>query len=65
MYRSMIGKLQYIVHSRPDIALAVGIVVRFSANPKENHLMVVKRITRYLKELMTLAYTTKIMKSLS
>ena len=45
----MIGKLQYVVHSRPDIALAVGIVARFSANPRENHLMAVKRIMRYLK----------------
>ena len=49
LYRSMIGKLQYVVHSRPDIALAIGIVARFSTNPKENHLMVVKRIMRYLK----------------
>ena len=49
MYRSMIGKLQYVVHSRPDIALFVGIVARFSANPRENHLMAVKRIMRYLE----------------
>ena len=40
--RSMIGKLQYVVHSRPDITLSVRIVARFFANPKENHLMVVK-----------------------
>ena len=45
----MIGKLQYVVHSRPNIALAIGIVARFSANPKENYLMAVKRIMRYLK----------------
>ena len=49
LYMSIIGKLQYVVHSRPDIALVVGIVARFSANPKENHLMVVKRIMKYLK----------------
>ena len=48
-YRFMIGKLQYVVHSEPDIALYVGIVARFSTNPKENHLMDVKRIMRYLK----------------
>ena len=29
--------------------MVVGIVARFSANPKENHLIVVKRIMRYLK----------------
>ena len=39
----------YVVHSRPDIAVAVGIVARFSANPKETHMMAVKRILRYLK----------------
>ena len=49
MYRSMIGKLQYVVHIRLDIALAIRIVARFFANPRENHLMVVKRIMRYLK----------------
>ena len=49
LYRSMIGKLQYVVHTRPDIALAVGIVTRFSAKPKENHMMAIKRILRYLK----------------
>ena len=36
MYRSMIGKLQYVVHSKQDIALAVGLVARFSTNPREN-----------------------------
>ena len=45
----MIEKLQYVVHRRPDIALAVGIVARFSTNPRENNLMAVKRIMRYLK----------------
>ena len=45
----MIGKVQYVVHTRPDIALAVGIVARFLAKPKENYMMAVKRILRYLK----------------
>ena len=49
LYRSMIGKLQYVVHNRPDIALSIGIVARFSTNRRENHLMAVKRIMRYLK----------------
>ena len=49
LHRSMIDKLQYVVHRRPDIALSVGIVARFFANLRENHLMVVKTIMRYLK----------------
>lgn len=48
-YRSMIKKLQYVVHTIPDIALAVGIMARFSTNPKENHMMTIKRIMSYLK----------------
>ena len=48
-YRSMIGKLYYVVHTWPDIALAVGMVARFSTNPRENHMMEIKRIMRYLK----------------
>ena len=48
-YRSMIGKLQYVVHTRPNIALVVSMVARFSANSKENHMMEIKRIMRYLK----------------
>ena len=38
-----------MVHTRPDIALAVGIVARFSAKPRENHMIAIKRILRYLK----------------
>ena len=49
LYRAMIGKLQYVVHSRPDIALSIGIVARLSTNPRENNLMAIKRIMRYLK----------------
>ncbi|GLJ38457.1 hypothetical protein SUGI_0783140 [Cryptomeria japonica] len=48
-YKSMIGKLHYVVHSRSGIAHAIGIVARFQMNPKETHLIAMKRIFRYLK----------------
>ena len=48
LYRSMIGSLLYLCASRPDIMMAVGMCARFQAAPKESHLMVVKRIFRYL-----------------
>ena len=51
LYRSMIGKLQYVVHTRPYITLAVGIVARFLAKLRENHMMAIKRILRYLKDI--------------
>ena len=49
MYRSMIRKLQYVILSKSHIALAIRIVARFSVDPRENHLMEVKRIMSYLK----------------
>lgn len=45
----MIGKLKYVVYSRPNITQVVGIVARFSSNPKETCLTIVKRIFKYLK----------------
>lgn len=49
LYKSMIGKLIYLTQSRPDISNKVGIIGRFAAKPKQNHLMAIKRIFRYLK----------------
>jgi hypothetical protein len=48
VYRSMIGSLLYLCASRPDIMLSVCMCARFQADPKEVHLMAVKRIMRYL-----------------
>ena len=47
-YRSMIGGLQYLTHSRLDIENVVRIVAIFQVDPKEYHYLVVKRIFRYL-----------------
>ena len=47
LYRSMIGSLLYL--TRPNIIFSVCMCARFQANPKETHLIVVKRILRYLK----------------
>ena len=48
-YRGMIGSLLYLTASRPDIVLSVCLCARYQANPKESHLIVVKRIINYLK----------------
>jgi hypothetical protein len=44
----MIDSLLYLCASRPDIMLSVCMCARFQANPKECHLVAVKRILRYL-----------------
>ena len=48
VYRSMISSLLYLCASRPNIMLSVCMCARFQANPKECHLVAVKRILRYL-----------------
>jgi hypothetical protein len=48
-YRSMIGSLLYVTSSIPDVMQEVGQVARFQEEPKESHVLAVKRIFRYLK----------------
>jgi hypothetical protein len=47
-YRFMIGSLFYLCASRPDIMLSVCMCARFQSDPKECHLVAIKRILRYL-----------------
>ena len=41
-YKSMIGGLQYLTHTRLNIANVVGIVARFQADPRQEHHAIVK-----------------------
>nr|GEV76558.1 retrovirus-related Pol polyprotein from transposon TNT 1-94 [Tanacetum cinerariifolium] len=45
-YRGMTGSLMYLTASRPDIQFSTSLCARYQANPKESHLIVVKRIFR-------------------
>ena len=47
-YRSLIGGLHYLSHTRLDIMYAVGLVSRFMSNPSKHHLEAAKRILRYI-----------------
>ncbi|GKB64405.1 putative reverse transcriptase domain-containing protein [Tanacetum coccineum] len=47
-YRQVVGSLQYVTLSRPDIAFAVNKVCQYMHAPTENHWSAVKRILRYL-----------------
>ena len=48
-YRGMIRSLLYLTASRPNIMYATCLCAIFQAQPREPHLIVVKRIFRYLK----------------
>ncbi|GKA83613.1 retrovirus-related pol polyprotein from transposon TNT 1-94 [Tanacetum coccineum] len=47
-YRQVVGSLQYVTLSRPNIAFAVNKVCQYMHAPIENHWSAVKRILRYL-----------------
>jgi hypothetical protein len=48
-YRSIVGALQYVTLTRPDIAYSVNKVCQFLHVPTSEHLTAVKRIIKYLK----------------
>ncbi|GKV28896.1 hypothetical protein SLEP1_g37884 [Rubroshorea leprosula] len=48
-YRSIVGALQYLTFTRPDIAFTVHQVCQYMHAPTQNHFQAVKRILRYLK----------------
>ncbi|KAJ9554160.1 hypothetical protein OSB04_018205 [Centaurea solstitialis] len=48
-YRQIVGALQYVTLSRPDITFGVNKVCQFMHSPTENHWTAVKRILRYLQ----------------
>ena len=58
-YRSIVGALQYLTLTRPDLTHAVNLVCQFMHQPGSSHFQAVKRILRYLQG--TLAYGIRIL----
>nr|GEU78981.1 ribonuclease H-like domain, reverse transcriptase, RNA-dependent DNA polymerase [Tanacetum cinerariifolium] len=48
-YRSLIGCLRYLLHTRPDLSYFVGLLSRFMQEPKEQHMKAVKQVLHYVK----------------
>ncbi|XP_048424280.1 uncharacterized mitochondrial protein AtMg00810-like [Pyrus x bretschneideri] len=48
-YRSIVGALQYLTFTRPDIAHSMNMVCQFMAQPTNVHMVLVKRILRYIQ----------------
>ncbi|CAN6685630.1 unnamed protein product [Malus baccata var. baccata] len=48
-YRSIVGALQYLTWTRPDLSFAVNQACQFLHCPRDSHFQAVKRILRFLK----------------
>jgi len=48
LYRRLMGSLRYLVHTRPDLAFAVGYLSRFMQRPTVEHQQAAKRVLRYV-----------------
>lgn len=49
IYRSIMGRLIFLTHTRPDITYSASLVSRYMTNPSEIHMNAAKRILRYVK----------------
>ncbi|KAB2635675.1 glucan endo-1,3-beta-glucosidase 7 [Pyrus ussuriensis x Pyrus communis] len=63
LYHSLVGALQYLTFTRPDIAHSVGVVCQFMHQPTDAHFFLVKRILRYIKGTLTYGLTYKVASS--
>ncbi|XP_071918955.1 secreted RxLR effector protein 161-like [Coffea arabica] len=48
LYKQIVKSLMYLTATRLDIMHAISLISRYMENPKETHLLIVKRILRYL-----------------
>lgn len=48
-YRKLVGRLRYLVHTRPDLNFSIGDVSRYMQNLKQSHYATIKHILRYVK----------------
>nr|XP_035839024.1 secreted RxLR effector protein 161-like [Helianthus annuus] len=49
-YKSLVGSLMYLTVTRPDLMYSVSFISRFMLDPHEEHLLLAKRVLRYVKE---------------
>ena len=49
LFRSLVGALQYLTFTQPDLSFAVNQVCQFMHSPTDIHMVATKRILRYLR----------------
>jgi histone deacetylase 1/2 len=56
-YRSIVGGLQYLTLTRPDLSYSVNKVCQFLHAPTREHWSAVKRILRYIQDTLKVGIT--------
>lgn len=56
-YRSLVGALQYLTLTRPDISFAVNKACQYLHAPTTAHWTVAKRILRYVRHTLSVGLT--------
>lgn len=51
-YRRLVGSLQYLTLTRPNIAFWVNKIYQFIALPTDLHMLAAKRLIRYISETL-------------
>ncbi|EHA8588144.1 putative Retrovirus-related Pol polyprotein from transposon RE1 [Cocos nucifera] len=54
VFRSMVGGLIFLTHTRPDIMFAVSLISRFTHSPSNHHFGAAKRVLRYVAGMTSL-----------
>ncbi|XP_022883821.1 uncharacterized protein LOC111400656 [Olea europaea var. sylvestris] len=52
-YHSLVGALQYLTFTRPDLSFSVNFVLQFMHSPMQGHYQLVNRIIRYVHGTIT------------
>ena len=47
-YRSLIGSLRYLLHTRPELSFSVGYLSRFMEEPRQEHMAALKHLLRHV-----------------
>lgn len=53
LFRTLVGSLQYLTLTRPEIAFSINSICQHMHQPKVSHFRAVKRLLRYIKGSIT------------
>ena len=56
-YKSLVGALQYLTFTRPDLSYIVNVACQYMTNPTNVHFNLIKRILRYAQGLIQCGLT--------